>query len=764
MSEELMVNESAFSGEQENYDAIREAIEKLSTASQEQFETMKKEKWYNRVFDMVTFSQKGKKRLAEQVSTLAQAQQILIELLLRLSSSDVNISNIVRKSMEDIRKISEQNIYLFTRIKRLEDISLGIKEDMDINNLSERDKQVLCGFLYKINSENNDTSNEQKAYVNAVMSYLAMDVQMDNPLAALDKMDTDSKKRILACCMEYIFLQDCTQKSFVDNREFIDEFDIGNKTIKEIEEQIIARYNLRGVDGFCTRYLSNNFEEAEEFFSIEIDAADEQEEGEEEKEPVEMTDETISSILQIRSEETKSYENKFIHFAAYINCEGTLKIDHCAIYYNESESGDEITLAEGANLYIRDSVVICKGFDKNHFISCAGKNEVIFENTIFYDCSYMIKSENSIDFTMKRCELKNCFDGFVNINVGENICDISSNIITQNNLSQFHIDSREEIQENRYMCRYMGNKFGLLDITNSENVKFYNNTISEDESFRKAGVGEKDSANEVMYICADRAEVFNCTFAGISSSITAKSVRECKFENCKGLSTQFLINSSVVDNCVFENCTNIIGGLIRRITNCQFISCYDSIIRKARGVHIEFCQFINTKSLGEHTCIIFTRIKPVVKGFPFLEEEAYLKKCIFNGVEVENDFLIKADCGNEKPSGVVAHIEECSFKNCSTKRKSGKLIKEYIQYNTLFKKNQDFHAIEISNCKGLDKINKEKSEADNVEVRTRATTGNIIGSSVAKAAAVATLATIGGPVGLGIAAGVSAINAISKNK
>lgn len=758
MQEELMVNESAFSGDQESCDAIREAIEKLSTASQEQFETMKKEKWYNRVFDMVTFSQKGKKRLAEQVGTLAQAQQIFIELLLRLSSSDVNISNIVRKSMEDIRKISEQNIYLLTRIKHLEDISLGIKADMDINNLSERDKQVLCGLLYKINSENSNTSNEQRAYVNAVMSYLAMDIQMDNPLVALDKMDSDSKKRILTCCMEYIFLQDCTQKSFDDNREFINEFDIGNKTIKEITEQIIARFNLRGADGFCSKYISDNFKEPEEFFSIEFEAVDEQGE-EEEKEPVEMTDETISSILQIHSGETKSYENKFIHFAAYVNCEGTLEIDHCAIYYNESESGDEITLAEGANLYVRDSVVICKGFDTNHFISCAGKNEVVFENTIFYDCSYMITSGNPINFTMKGCKLKDCYHKFVNIYVGEkNVCDISKNIIIQDNLCKFHID-------NRTLIGRLFDISGYSSCKESKNIRFYDNTINEGESF----TDKKGSENYIEYFRCSVAEVFNCTFTGISKAIIAMNVRECKFEKCKEAICIYK-NGGIIDNCVFENCTYVIRPEKNtQITNCQFISCYDDIIFSDShgGVHIEFCEFVNTKNLrtedkiqcsiwGASACIKFDRHGSDSKA-------NYLKKCIFDGVKLKDDFLIAAN-GRKKPSGNVAYIEECSFKNCSTKRASGKIIKEYLQYDTAFKKNQDFHAIEISRCKGLDKINKERPEADHVEARTQATTGNIIGSSLVNAVAVRTLVALGGPTGLGVAAGISAINEMNKDK
>ena len=70
-------------------------------------------------------------------------------------------------------------------------------------------------------------------------------------------------------------------------------------------------------------------------------------------------------------------------------------------------------------------------------------------------------------------------------------------------------------------------------------------------------------------------------------------------------------------------------------------------------------------------------------------------------------FLIAAKNYHEKPNGATAYIEECVFNNCSTKRSSGKIIKEFILYDTMFKKDESFHANRIVNCKGLDKINLE---------------------------------------------------------
>ena len=84
MQELLKIETENFVDNVENRDMLVEAIKRISNASEAQFEEIKKEKWYNRLFDLVTFSKKGEKRLAQQITTVAQTQQILIEILLRL--------------------------------------------------------------------------------------------------------------------------------------------------------------------------------------------------------------------------------------------------------------------------------------------------------------------------------------------------------------------------------------------------------------------------------------------------------------------------------------------------------------------------------------------------------------------------------------------------------------------------------------------------------------------------------------------------------
>lgn len=722
MGEEVRVNPEMYSGSQEDYDALKAAVKQLSSASQEQFETIKKEKWYNRVFDMVTFSQKGKKRIAEQVSTLAQAQQILIELLMRLSDNDSSVSRLVVESMEDIKRIQEQNLYLFSKIKKLEDISLGMKPDMDLNRLSEKNKKVLCACLYNINAQDGNASENQKAFADQVMNYLNVDAQMDHPTAALEDMDAESKKRILNCCMEYMFLKNCSNEGYDAYEDFIYEFDFGNKTIKSIEKQIQSFYNLRGLDGFFTKYQTDNFEAPDDFFTVDFGERDGETPADEE-ETIEMTDEVISTILQIKPGETKTYKNKNIHLKAYINCEGDLIFDHCIIFYNEADNGNEIKLSNKANLTITNSIILCKGIGENAFITCAGAGQVTLDRNTFEDCSHFVKSGSICAFSMINCKLHNCFEDFIDLDIGSDpsTCVINNNMIIQDGLNHFYAKVKKY-----WMMR-------LISVNSFENnkVEFYNNSIIEEEDFRKADVEKGKSENQIIYFDSiyGNGDVKNCFFKGISRSISAVKFIDCRFENCTDAINleQNYSESDVpcVDNCVFVECTNVINTVNNaKITNCQFVSCYDHIIDPSEyygGVSVEFCQFINTRNAIESyesdlSCVQFRR------GKGSDGKANYLKNCIFDGADLEDNFLIGA-VAIEKPSGTVTYIENCDFKNCSTQRESGKIIKEYVQYDTLFKKDVNFHANTVSGCKGLDKINKEGSKSESVEIRPASNVG-----------------------------------------
>lgn len=68
-----------------------------------------------------------------------------------------------------------------------------------------------------------------------------------------------------------------------------------------------------------------------------------------------------------------------------------------------------------------------------------------------------------------------------------------------------------------------------------------------------------------------------------------------------------------------------------------------------------------------------------------------LKKCSFNGVNLETGYLING-VSYAKRDWTVVYVENCDFKNCKATR-SSQLINVMDSYTNLFRKLVDFEAV-----------------------------------------------------------------------
>lgn len=80
-------------------------------------------------------------------------------------------------------------------------------------------------------------------------------------------------------------------------------------------------------------------------------------------------------------------------------------------------------------------------------------------------------------------------------------------------------------------------------------------------------------------------------------------------------------------------------------------------------------------------------------------------------------------------------MQDCDFRNCTTKRSSNVIVRKYNYYYGLFNKKVETKPVSIINCKGLDKVNHGKGYADEVIIRYKTPTGVKIGVAVAGAVA-----------------------------
>jgi hypothetical protein len=252
ITQDVQIDYDYFENGQCSFEDLKNASNKLSAATQEQFEEIKNEKWFTRVFDMITLSKKNEKRLANQIGNLTQAQQIMMEIFIRLSARDQRVLDLVSECFYKLEVLSQNDIKLADKFRQLENSCiLGIGKQTDLANLSEVERIILAGLIYELMKRFGSVSDAQRNYANNLLYYLEIDANPIDVKKSLDSVkNIDSKKNLLICCMEYGFLNELNFNFLEDVEEFVTEFDFGNKTIKEIKNRITTAYNLRGVDGF----------------------------------------------------------------------------------------------------------------------------------------------------------------------------------------------------------------------------------------------------------------------------------------------------------------------------------------------------------------------------------------------------------------------------------------------------------------------------------------------------------------------------------
>lgn len=273
MTKEQCSLQSNYYGSSCDFQDLQSAVQQLTTKSDAQFEELKNEKWFHRIFNMVVCPRKNNIRMAEQITSLAQAQGILIEILVRLADQDANIAGMVMQSQSDIRALAQNSAYLQERLYLLEDKSYGIKENENLKDLNSQQRNILSGCLNEASKLYAMPSNEQRLYANELLNYLNADAQVANLEDALDDLEDNAKRKILSCVITYMYLYDHTAESMEqdEQEDFIDLFDLGRKTIKSLKQQTVDTYRLRGVDGCIDRYITAPIEITEETpFEVEL--------------------------------------------------------------------------------------------------------------------------------------------------------------------------------------------------------------------------------------------------------------------------------------------------------------------------------------------------------------------------------------------------------------------------------------------------------------------------------------------------------------
>ena len=614
--------------ESEDIDSVALAIKKISTSSENQFNELKKERWFNRLFNMVTFSNKKNIRLAEQITTLAQAQEILVRILLLLSEKSLEISELVKNNTKDIEKLGENDIYLLNRIKKLEDKVFGIKREIKLENLSLQAKEILSACLKKLSTLFDYTNDNQKLYVNFILNQLNIDrVEYNNLKLAIDELDSNNEKtQILISCLEYIYLKNNNFNILKTNYQilnFIEIFYFSEKKIDEIKNQVERDSNF---DGIIFRY-GNDYNEDFEDDDFLLDFIDSIEEIE-----IEKKDLYIDSMFNIKEGEICVIENKNIHISSMINCSGTLEIKNCTLYYNEVEnSPNRINLEGNYTLKIEDSTIICENYSQTFFIvaSCKEKGNVYLIKNSFIEClnfigetTYGPQYHNNVStLVIENCKFENCIGHFLDIRFNKEL-EINNCSIIQNNLPKYH--------ENKGLNLNIRKLFSICTGKSESKSIFSNNNIYISK-FIKDDKYKKQYSTLISYVDKIENSVFDFEEAFEISTlifIGAKEIKNCKFSGIK------------IDNYIFEN----------------------ELIKLGPKSEIKKCEFINLHPKAFLIDVATTEASAKIK-------KVLIEKCIFKDCSSKtrdkNSIIVKSNWGfrmfRKDYTYTVTEVKDCQF-------------------------------------------------------------------------------------------------------
>lgn len=454
-----------------------------------------------------------------------------------------------------------------------------------------------------------------------------------------------------------------------------------------------------------------------------------------------MSDQVIiKKAISIAKGETKLFENSDIHLKAIITCAGKLEFNHCTMHYNEYRFANGIELSSDASLSFKDCSIICDGLDDDTFIRGDGCEQLSFENCTFKDCSnFLCINLDGItrSFNMSHCQLVNCFDKFISVDMVESATSsITDTKIVEDDVADFN-------QENGLFCGVI-NLIKIHVLDDGLTCTLANNTVEEKNSFKRAGVKAGLSDNEIAYFDVENAEIKQCSFLNANNCIALNNgkITDCKFTSCCNVIASNNCSPDkalTVDSCHFDSCTLILSTCLNyTATNCSFTNCYGRLIMPGNydcgSAMISSCTFNNIKymdgtknedlisgmpcSLAADDSMKFYGVDACIT-FSFNDEDGKANQmfnCTFDGAELGEDIFLIQSVGNvdydalliklhrHKPHGKVAYIKDCTFKNITTHRSTGKIIKEYVPYDTTFKKGHNFKATIVSDCNGLDNV------------------------------------------------------------
>jgi hypothetical protein len=255
----MQVNQEALS-KPENIDCLIEAANDILSNTSLSFEEMKKKKWYNRLWEMVTFSKDNEKKLAKGVSSLAQVQAIVLKMLMMLSRENTRIAGIVAENSGNIERLAENVLHIAAEIDMIKaelHRNTYFHERIKLSDISDKELELIYSGTIKYTLSFDKPVQEAQEYIANFRKAANM-----HELPDTDQFDYDSigKLSVKASELYYTILCEITalmDKAPDDNDNFEEATEnatVSTKKQREIWGRIVKTVKLEGKKGIAEGY------------------------------------------------------------------------------------------------------------------------------------------------------------------------------------------------------------------------------------------------------------------------------------------------------------------------------------------------------------------------------------------------------------------------------------------------------------------------------------------------------------------------------
>ncbi|MCW9138042.1 hypothetical protein NMQ15_07765 [Staphylococcus haemolyticus] len=685
---EVEFNLNDFGQNNNDIQYLKTAIDKLTSESEKQFQTIKNEKWYTRIIDLATLSNKKNIRISQQISSLAQAQDVLIELLKRLSATDVEIDNMLLNNMHKVENLYSHTEKLALKVKELkEQMLFGINQSKSINDLKEVDKKILYTLLQEASKTFENTSENQKYFADSLFRYLNIEYSTINLVESVNQLDSvTTKKVLLQLLLEYGFLNDNNFEFNSKFEEIVELFDFGNKTIKEIKNTVNNIYKLRGIEGFSWF----NSVTIDDDFILDLDIEDDLSQESESLE--EKTLFELEQIMVVNQDEEKIIKNKVINLSSIITVKGRLQFKNCDI--NIKDDFVPMTLKSGildfenCRIYAiseQDSSIIKSDDDSEINISHSliRTTRPLYEGedgkTIIKDSHVDIQNQNFLkckDIEIKNCILKrkilidtnkdNSYTSSSFFETNEGTIKIKNS--TFENLKKLfsywprpkYIEIEDSIFDDfcelgDLKCSYNADNNGIIKNTIinqvDEELNISNFDIIDIEIKNSESKNIDISSSKVNNLKLNKVKNVTFNTCTIENSELNKmknvSFSFCTIENLKAINVDAIdINhknkflKTSFNNCYFET--------FYRDGNEFYNSVFSNATIEPDGFKKGYLDFLFNK-----------------KDF----RDTKIERCLFKNINVKGGYVINLGC-YEKVKYKLFELKNCIFENCESEHSS----------------------------------------------------------------------------------------------